>query len=130
MSNTCTSCHEDKHRVLEAGRCVCPVDYRESNQSCIKPDLSPVSGPVGVVKGLAATGAAAATPTILLLSPAIIVQLLEVLQLVSFIQYIQVNYPPVVYEFINSFNIFDFNFFPKLVGEGSYEMRAPRGFQS
>lgn len=49
---------------------------------------------------------------LLLINPAIFLQLLDILQIIRFILFVNVQYPKLVEAFFEIFSIFDFNFLP------------------
>lgn len=73
--------------------------------------------------------ASAAMGGMVFFHPALIVSLLDTLQMISYILYMQINYPVLVKDFFEIFEIFDFDFLPPIVPENKYHTSSPKGFR-
>jgi hypothetical protein len=58
----------------------------------------------------------------------VVLQLFDITQEISYIQYINVTVPPNFRSYLNLFIKFNLNFFPDLVNDDSLTMRSPPGF--
>ena len=49
--------------------------------------------------------------------------------MITYILFMQINYPALVRKFLSSFDIFDLDLFPNIIPEYKYYMKAPKGFE-
>lgn len=56
-------------------------------------------------------------------------QILDILQEIRYILYLDVGYPGILNSFFDLFNIFSFSFIPNMVQDGENEMQASYGFE-
>lgn len=65
---------------------------------------------------------------LVLANPALFINFLEALQLVSFNAFIQVDYPKPVQDILMMFSVFDGGDLPSLIAGNKYFMPGPKGF--
>ena len=127
----CTDCDASRHFVLENSTCVCKQGYTDAYDKCT--EYYPPSAIDGALTTatLATLGAVgvSALPILMLSSPSSMMQFIDIIQLLSYILYVQVDYPQRVIDFFNFFGgIFNLQFIPSFIGPTRYTMRSPLGF--
>lgn len=64
----------------------------------------------------------------LFLHPTIIVHLLDTLQMIRYIIYLQIDYPILVIKYFEFFDAFDFSFLPNITPNNKFYTDSPGGF--
>lgn len=67
--------------------------------------------------------------TVAMLNPGLLICLLDTLQLLSYTLYLQIEFPILVVEFLETLLLFDANFLYEIVPENKYKVSAPAGFE-
>ena len=119
---------------LQGGMCLCQGGFAQQSPSqCVGfQTLIPFDQTVSESAATSTFYAiyACAIPIVLFSSPALMIQLFDILQILRYILYVQVDYPKPVVDFFNLFGAaLNFEFLPDIIPAKLDPMRAPKGFQ-
>ena len=114
------SCDASRNLELSNSTCVCKRGYAfvSASQGCSAPGGA-LDAVVNIVQvaSLSSIGASA-LPIVLFSTSALMLQLFDILQMLRYILYVQIEYPPQVIDFFNFFGrVFNFEFIPTIIGK-------------
>ncbi len=69
----------------------------------------------------------AVIPT-LFFNPVVFLQLVDILELIRYLQFIDIEYPKLVEDYFDLFKNFDFEFLPNLIPSNLNQMDSPKRF--
>ncbi|KRX01474.1 Insulin-like growth factor binding protein, N-terminal [Pseudocohnilembus persalinus] len=125
----CKTC--EKNRYLNDNKeCICKENTDE-NGECqgVMQDLEEAVGQITEQGTTGVAGAFAASSSLLIFNPSVLLQMLDTLQQIRYTIYMQIEFPDIVYKYFEIFDMFNFEFLPNIVPINKYYLKAPYGFE-
>ena len=128
----CLKCDPLKKKVLVDGKCLCHEDYRTTEDGRCEMKQEELMGTIRkTTTVILVASLATSAPLVFYSAPMVFFQFFDIVQVLRFILYLQVNYPAIVEEFFEFFSVVtDLKFMPKLIGGDRDKMFSQLGFRN